>query len=94
MIWFVGSARGHYVYVEASVGTYSDLANFASPMIKQAAASCTMTFWYHMYGTSIGELSVYIVNGYRLTKRWTLSGDQGIVFIKFSYVISLKNRLI
>ena len=63
--------------MEASQGTTSDLAKLAGPMLKQASATCTLTFWYHMYGTSIGGLNVYIVNGYRLTLLWTLSGNQG-----------------
>ena len=71
------NALGYYVYVEASQGKTSDLATLAGPMLKQASATCTLTFWYHMYGTSIGDLNVYLVNGYRLTLLWTLSGNQG-----------------
>jgi len=40
-----------------------------------------MSFWYHMYGTSIGELNVYVVQGYRMTSVWTLNGDQGNIKI-------------
>lgn len=37
-----------------------------------------LTFWYHMYGSSMGELNVYNkpVTG-SLRKVWSLSGDQG-----------------
>ena len=72
-----GDASGYYAYVEASVGKNFDLATFNSPTIKQAAATCTMNFWYHMYGTSIGELNVYVVQGYRMTNLWSMYGDQG-----------------
>ena len=72
-----GDSNGYYVYVEASVGKNYDLATFNSPTLKQAAATCTMNFWYHMFGTSIGELNIYIVQGYRMTNLWTQYGDQG-----------------
>ena len=38
-----------------------------------------MQFWYHMYGNSIGSLSVYIKTGsvYPGRKLWTKSSDQG-----------------
>ena len=32
-----------------------------------------LTFWYHMYGSSMGTLNV-LRNG---TQVWTISGDQG-----------------
>ena len=73
----LGTSAGFYTYVEASVGNSFDLATFVGPVIKQSAATCKMTFWYHMYGSSIGELSVHVVHGYRMTKRWSLGSDQG-----------------
>ena len=76
-----GNSYGYYVYVEASVGNNYDLATFNSPTIKQAASTCSMTFWYHMYGTSIGELTVYVQQGYRLTNLWSIYGDQGLDFL-------------
>lgn len=41
-----------------------------------------MSFWYHMYGSSIGELRVYFrsLSGSKTTKTelmWKLSGNQG-----------------
>lgn len=37
-----------------------------------------LSFWYHMYGTDIGELNVLIsVNGSRSSPIWTQSGNQG-----------------
>ena len=37
-----------------------------------------LTFWYHMYGSGMGELNVYVkaVTG-TLGKVWSLAGDQG-----------------
>jgi len=36
-----------------------------------------MTFWYHMYGSSIGSLNVYLNVSNRLTLWWRKSGNKG-----------------
>lgn len=36
-----------------------------------------MTFWYHMYGSSIGSLNVYLNISNRLTLWWRKSGNKG-----------------
>ncbi|XP_057298293.1 MAM and LDL-receptor class A domain-containing protein 2-like isoform X2 [Hydractinia symbiolongicarpus] len=72
-----GNSLGYYVYVEASLGTNFNLASLDGPVLQQAAATCYLTFWYHMYGSSIGELVVYIKSGLILTPLWKLSGNQG-----------------
>ncbi|XP_047128245.1 MAM and LDL-receptor class A domain-containing protein 1 isoform X1 [Hydra vulgaris] len=72
-----GTNAGYYLYVEASLGKSFELATFSSPQIKQASSTCAISFWYHMYGSSIGELVVSIVIGFRLTKVWEMYGDQG-----------------
>ncbi|XP_065942368.1 MAM and LDL-receptor class A domain-containing protein 1 isoform X2 [Magallana gigas] len=62
----------HYLYVETSspvpVGTKFQ---FESPLIS-AGPKC-LRFWYHMYGSTMGTLSV-LRNG---TQLWTKAGDQG-----------------
>eukprot|EP00794_Sanderia_malayensis_P017044 gene17044-18759_t len=72
-----GNANGYYMYVEASSGTSYSLATLESPNMKQAAATCQMNFWYHMYGTGIGDLRVYIKVGSRHTLLFEKSGNQG-----------------
>ena len=38
-----------------------------------------LTFWYHMYGSGMGELNVYVkpAKAAAMTKVWSLNGDQG-----------------
>lgn len=69
---------GYYAFVESSVGSTFSLATLTSPSQKQAAASCQMNFWYHMYGTGIGNLRVYVQVGTTLTLLWQKSGNQGL----------------
>ena len=34
-------------------------------------------FWYHMHGSDIGNLSIYLKTNHSETVVWTLSGNQG-----------------
>ena len=72
------SPLGYYMYVEASNGNSFDLAQLESIWLKQAASGCQMKFWYHMYGSGIGSLYVYIKVGTRYNRMMQLSGNKGI----------------
>ena len=52
--------QGTYVFVEASNGRATDTAHWISPTLRQSAAGCSMRFWYHMAGTGMGTLNIYI----------------------------------
>ncbi len=65
------------MYVEASTGTTYSLAVLESQKLQQAAATCQMNFWYHMYGSGIGVLRVYIKTGTRHTLLFEKTGNQG-----------------
>lgn len=71
--------NGYYMYVDSSNGGFYNHAYFTSPMLKQAASTCQMSFWYHMYGTGIGNLYVYskTSGSSTNTRLWNLAGNQG-----------------
>lgn len=73
-------AAGIYAYIETSspVGL-GDNAVLRSPLFSAVDNSCSMTFWYHMYGATTGTLNVK-VNSLTLsstTTVWTKKGNQG-----------------
>ncbi|MEW8546497.1 MAG: hypothetical protein AB2693_23525, partial [Candidatus Thiodiazotropha sp.] len=74
--------NGHYMYVDASNGRAFYTADYQSPVLQQAAASCQMVFYYHMYGTGIGILRVYSQIGTRRTQLLYLRGNKGNVWQK------------
>lgn len=65
------------MYVEASNGNSYALARLESGYLKQAAATCVMNFWYHMYGSGIGTLYVYIKVGLVYTMMLEMNGNKG-----------------
>ena len=69
---------GNYLYVEASSPAQEgNKAWLLSDQFLATAGRC-LSFWYHMYGASIGTLNVYIVDiDDQSTLVWSRSGDQG-----------------
>ncbi|XP_030832820.1 MAM and LDL-receptor class A domain-containing protein 1 [Strongylocentrotus purpuratus] len=74
-----GDELGFYLYFERSVGGGDD-ARISSPPIQPQRASSCVEFWYHMYGTDVNALIVYInrLEG-DLADRpvWNKTGNQG-----------------
>jgi hypothetical protein len=66
------------MYVEASNGQSYSLARLESGYMKQSAATCVMKFWYHMYGSGIGSLYVYIKVGLTYSKLLEMNGNKGV----------------
>ncbi|KAK7490089.1 hypothetical protein BaRGS_00018611 [Batillaria attramentaria] len=79
----VGSAQGHYIYIETSSPVRAhtdDTALLLSPTIQATFGrpGC-LHFWYNMHGDKMGQLAVYLVDSasQQGVMVWTLSGEQG-----------------
>ncbi|OXU26669.1 hypothetical protein TSAR_014496 [Trichomalopsis sarcophagae] len=71
---------GYYLYIEASGRLVNDTARILSPLYNASLTeSGCFSFWYHMYGTTIGSLNVYLKPEVEETPKlmWTKSGNQG-----------------
>ena len=72
---------GYYLYIEAS---NPRVLGHKSVISKQYSGigtngSC-LTFWYHLYGSSMGQLNVYLKNKLQdasTSPSWNLIGEQG-----------------
>ena len=59
-----GTATGKYIFTEASYGFAGEMANVYSPIYDFAGISePQISFWYHMYGSDIGQLHLDINTG-------------------------------
>lgn len=70
----------YYAYVEASAPNFpSKTAHLLSPCFNLIGVTYPqVTFDYHMFGTSMGTLSLEVsTNGSTWTSLWTRTGDQG-----------------
>lgn len=78
---------GYYMYIEASSPRkINDTARLYSPVYSPSLSKSCFIFWYHMYGSAIGSLRVYVKseteNLASLYPVWEKSGDQGNVWLK------------
>ncbi len=68
-----------YVYFEASGGSNANVDTLYSPPIDLSVVTggaARLTFYYHMFGGSIGTLNVLVDDGTTKTSVFTLSGGQ------------------
>lgn len=75
-----GTNNGKYIYLEASGGCTSQMAEMVSPCIDLSTASSPeLRFWYHMFGSDMGELHVDIFynNNWINDVISPISGNQG-----------------
>ncbi len=74
------SGSGNYLYTESS-SCNSKTGYITSPVFDLSSfSSASLTFWYNMYGSTMGTMSVQIsVDGGSTwsSDEWSLSGDQG-----------------
>jgi hypothetical protein len=69
---------GKYIFIEASAPRVKgDTARVTTQQFNPTTGSC-MNFWYHMYGSGIGQLSVYLVTGTTNQTLWRLTGDSQV----------------
>ncbi|RKY99592.1 MAG: hypothetical protein DRQ13_02015, partial [Ignavibacteriae bacterium] len=82
-----GTSLGTYGYTESSAN-YGTTANIWTPPFDVSGlTNPVFNFWYHMYGATMGTLSVdYSTdNGTTWINGWNLSGDQGDVWYTASF---------
>ncbi|NJN77896.1 MAG: hypothetical protein HC803_05830 [Saprospiraceae bacterium] len=82
------SGTGKYLYIETSGGSTNqgcqyDEAQALTPCINLSSATKPeLAFWYHMYGSSTGSISVDILVDGVWKEVFTKSGEQGNMWIK------------
>ena len=70
------------MYIEVSSISGGDKAILTSPYISTGPGKYCLDFWYHMYGTGIGSLNVYLLYGDKRHSIWSLSGNQGNLWLR------------
>ncbi|XP_033104873.1 MAM and LDL-receptor class A domain-containing protein 2-like [Anneissia japonica] len=75
-----GTKLGHYLYIDTS--TLIDNANNEKAQLQtlpyhHSSSKCSLSLWYHMLGSSIGTLNVYLKTDSSSSKLFSVSGDQG-----------------
>ncbi|KAM9230178.1 MAM and LDL-receptor class A domain-containing protein 1 [Dugong dugon] len=82
----MGTAKGHYLYIESSEPqVFQNRAALLSPILNATdTMGCTFRLYYHMFGKHIYRLAIYqrIWNNTRGQLLWQIFGNQGNRWIR------------
>ncbi|XP_062336134.1 MAM and LDL-receptor class A domain-containing protein 1 [Osmerus eperlanus] len=73
----LGSNEGWYMYADSSNGGYGHITDLQTPVISSTGPQCTLGFWYHMSGFTVGALHVLLKLGNVTHEVWSQTGNQG-----------------
>ncbi|XP_067342984.1 MAM and LDL-receptor class A domain-containing protein 1 isoform X2 [Channa argus] len=73
----LGSPEGWYMYADSSNGEYGHITDLYTPVISSTGPQCTLVFWYHMVGFTVGSLQVLLKYRNVTHDVWSQAGNQG-----------------
>ncbi|XP_029005062.1 MAM and LDL-receptor class A domain-containing protein 1 isoform X2 [Betta splendens] len=72
-----GSPEGWYMCADSSNGGYGHTTDLYTPVISSTGPQCTLVFWYHMIGFTVGSLQVLLKYRNTTHEVWSQAGNQG-----------------
>ncbi|XP_053198796.1 LOW QUALITY PROTEIN: MAM and LDL-receptor class A domain-containing protein 1 [Scomber japonicus] len=88
----LGSPGGWYMCADSSNGGYGHIADLHTPVISTTGPLCTLVFWYHMSGFTVGSLQVLLKYGNVTHEVWSQTGNQGNKWRRGEVFIGLSNN--
>ncbi|XP_026219478.1 MAM and LDL-receptor class A domain-containing protein 1 [Anabas testudineus] len=73
----LGSPEGWYMCADSSNGGYGHTTDIYTPVISSTGPQCTLVFWYHMNGFTVGSLQVLLKYRNVTHEVWSQTGNQG-----------------
>lgn len=76
----LGTTTGHFMYFWSAISFLNEKARFQSPQYPATSGSC-FSFWYHMLGREVGDLTVYVkINNVLMPPTWSRMGNRGDIW--------------
>uniref|UniRef100_A0A8C5VYQ1 MAM and LDL-receptor class A domain-containing protein 1 n=1 Tax=Microcebus murinus TaxID=30608 RepID=A0A8C5VYQ1_MICMU len=83
---------GWYLYADSSNGKFGDTADILTPVISLTGPKCTLVFWTHMNGATVGSLQVLIKKDNVTSKLWAQTGQQGAQWKKAEVFLGIHSQ--
>ncbi|XP_069847836.1 MAM and LDL-receptor class A domain-containing protein 1 [Dipodomys merriami] len=80
---------GWYLYADSSNGKFGDIADILTPVISLTGPKCTLVFWTHMNGATVGSLQVLTRKGNVTSIVWIQTGQQGAQWKKVEIFLGI-----
>ncbi|XP_074549659.1 MAM and LDL-receptor class A domain-containing protein 1 isoform X2 [Halichoeres trimaculatus] len=87
----LASPQGWYMCADSSNGGYGQTTDLQTPVISSTGPQCTLVFWYHMSGFTVGSLQVLLKNGNVTQEVWSQTGNQGNKWRRGEVFLGLSN---
>uniref|UniRef100_A0A3Q3R9I1 MAM domain-containing protein n=1 Tax=Monopterus albus TaxID=43700 RepID=A0A3Q3R9I1_MONAL len=89
-----GSPEGWYMCADSSNGRYGHTTDLHTPVISSTGPQCTLVFWYHMGGFTVGSLKLQVLLKYRNVTHevWSQTGNQGNKWKRGEVFLGLLNK--
>ncbi|XP_077628606.1 MAM and LDL-receptor class A domain-containing protein 1 [Crocuta crocuta] len=84
---------GWYLYADSSNGKFGDTADLLTPVISRMGPKCTLVFWTHMNGATVGSLQVLSKKDNVTSKLWAQSGQQGAQWKKVEVFLGVQSHI-
>ncbi|XP_035475409.1 MAM and LDL-receptor class A domain-containing protein 1 isoform X3 [Scophthalmus maximus] len=88
----LGTPEGWYMYADSSNGCYGQTSDLLTPVISSTGPHCTLIFWYHMSGFTVGSLQVLLKNRNLTHVVWSQTGNQGNKWRRGEVFLGLSNN--
>ncbi|XP_043336096.1 MAM and LDL-receptor class A domain-containing protein 1 [Cervus canadensis] len=89
----INTADGWYLYADSSNGKFGDMADILTPVISRIGPKCTLVFWTHMNGATVGSLQVLSKKDNVTSKLWAQSGQQGAQWKKVELFLGVHSHI-
>lgn len=89
----LGSSVGWYIFADSSNGGYGHTTDLLTAPIKITGPQCTLVFWYHMSGFTVGTLQVFIKSSSVTHEVWSQSGNQGNSWRRGEVFIGIRHNI-
>ncbi|XP_043740540.1 MAM and LDL-receptor class A domain-containing protein 1 [Cervus elaphus] len=89
----INTADGWYLYADSSNGKFGDMADILTPVISRTGPKCTLVFWTHMNGATVGSLQVLSKKDNVTSKLWAQSGQQGAQWKKVELFLGVHSHI-
>ncbi|KAJ8419179.1 hypothetical protein AAFF_G00006780 [Aldrovandia affinis] len=90
----LGTPEGWYMYADSSNGGYGQATDLVTPVISSTGPRCTLVFWYHMSGFTVGTLQVLGKFGSLTHELWSQTGSRGSRWRKGEVFLGIRHNFL
>ncbi|XP_060950156.1 MAM and LDL-receptor class A domain-containing protein 1 [Limanda limanda] len=88
----LGTPDGWYMYADSSNGGYGQTTDLLTPVISSTGPYCTLVFWYHMSGFTVGSLQVLLKYKNVSHEVWSQTGNHSNRWRRGEVFLGLSNN--